>query len=67
MADTIDQAQQTQSQELQASLDRIQTENSRQGPSLLFCEDCGEEIPEARRKAVPGCRLCVSCQKKETG
>ena len=67
MADTIDQAQQAQSQELQASLNRIQAENCRQGPSLLICESCGEEIPEARRKAVPGCRLCVSCQEKETG
>jgi len=32
------------------------------GPSLKRCADCGEPIPEARRKAVPGVRLCVSCQ-----
>ena len=23
---------------------------------------CGEEIPEARRRAVPGVRLCLCCQ-----
>ena len=32
------------------------------GESLKHCEECGEDIPEARRKAVPGVRLCVTCQ-----
>ncbi len=32
------------------------------GESLRECEDCGEEIPEARRRAVPGVRRCVRCQ-----
>ncbi len=32
------------------------------GPGLTHCEQCDVEIPEARRKAVPGVRLCVSCQ-----
>jgi phage/conjugal plasmid C-4 type zinc finger TraR family protein len=32
------------------------------GPSLSHCEECGEEIPEARRVAVPGVRLCLECQ-----
>lgn len=27
-----------------------------------FCEDCGELIPEARRKAQRGCRRCIDCQ-----
>ncbi len=31
-------------------------------PSLEECEACGEEIPEARRLAIPGCRLCVHCK-----
>jgi phage/conjugal plasmid C-4 type zinc finger TraR family protein len=35
-----------------------------QGPSLKRCEECEAEIPEARRKAVPGVRLCVSCQEE---
>jgi phage/conjugal plasmid C-4 type zinc finger TraR family protein len=33
-----------------------------QGPSLTHCAECANEIPEARRKASPGVRLCVSCQ-----
>ena len=32
------------------------------GESLNHCEDCGCEIPAARRKAVPGVRLCIACQ-----
>ncbi|MEA2119624.1 DksA/TraR family C4-type zinc finger protein [Halovibrio sp. HP20-50] len=32
------------------------------GESLETCEECGEPIPEARRKAIPGVRLCVDCQ-----
>ena len=32
------------------------------GDGLTYCEACDIEIPQARRKAVPGVRLCVSCQ-----
>jgi phage/conjugal plasmid C-4 type zinc finger TraR family protein len=32
------------------------------GESLTHCKECGEIIPEPRRKAVPGVFLCVSCQ-----
>jgi len=36
-----------------------------QGESLQFCEECGDPIPEARRKAVPGVRLCIQCQQEK--
>jgi len=36
-----------------------------QGESLIYCEECGEEIPRARREALPGVRLCVPCQSEE--
>jgi len=32
------------------------------GQSLANCEECEKVIPPARREAVPGVRLCVSCQ-----
>ncbi len=35
------------------------------GPSLSHCENCDAEIPEARREAIPGVRLCVQCQSEE--
>lgn len=34
----------------------------RKGPGLTRCEECDAPIPPARRKAVPGVRLCVACQ-----
>jgi len=33
-----------------------------EGESLTYCQVCEEPIPEARRKALPGVRLCVCCQ-----
>ena len=35
------------------------------GNSLKRCEECAEKIPEARRKAIPGVRMCVPCQEKQ--
>jgi phage/conjugal plasmid C-4 type zinc finger TraR family protein len=32
------------------------------GESLRSCEECDAAIPEARREAVPGVRLCITCQ-----
>ena len=32
------------------------------GESAKWCDVCGEDIPEARRVAVPGVRTCVACQ-----
>jgi len=32
------------------------------GPSLESCAECGARIPEARREAIPGVRLCLACQ-----
>ena len=33
-----------------------------QGPGLERCEQCDAAIPQARRDAVPGVRLCITCQ-----
>ena len=32
------------------------------GESATHCEECGVAVPDARRKAIPGVRLCVGCQ-----
>jgi len=32
------------------------------GESETHCAECGEQIPEGRRRAVPGVRTCVECQ-----
>lgn len=35
------------------------------GPGLSHCEECEAAIPQARRDAMPGVRLCVSCQEAQ--
>jgi phage/conjugal plasmid C-4 type zinc finger TraR family protein len=44
--------------------DAIERAKSRlpNGPGLTHCEECDNEIPPARRAAIPGVRLCLSCQ-----
>ncbi|TWC41296.1 TraR/DksA family transcriptional regulator [Pseudomonas sp. SJZ079] len=32
------------------------------GESLTHCEECDAPIPQARREAIKGVRLCVACQ-----
>lgn len=32
------------------------------GESRRRCAECDAEIPEARRRAIPGVRLCIACQ-----
>lgn len=40
--------------------------NLPKGESAEFCQDddCGEEIPEGRRTALPGVQFCVHCAPK---
>jgi len=47
--------------------DAIKRARSRlgRGPSLAACEECDAPIPQARRAAVPGVRLCVECQQAQ--
>ncbi|MEO0574151.1 MAG: DksA/TraR family C4-type zinc finger protein [Pseudomonadota bacterium] len=37
-------------------------DNIPKGQSLTHCQECDVAIPEARRAAVPGVRLCIACQ-----
>ena len=32
------------------------------GESATHCVECDDEIPEARRRSIPGVRTCVTCQ-----
>ena len=45
--------------------DEIARLKSRRGPSgesRTHCAECEEPIPEARRQAIPGVKLCIDCQ-----
>jgi len=46
---------------VEEALERVRR-GTPKGDGLEFCEACERGIPEARRKAVPGVRLCVACQ-----
>lgn len=43
-------------------LDRMRAKRGPVGESLRECAECGEEIPEKRRLALPGVKLCIDCQ-----
>jgi phage/conjugal plasmid C-4 type zinc finger TraR family protein len=43
-------------------LKRLQARRAPEGESLSECAECGEPIPEARRAAIPGVKLCIDCQ-----
>ncbi len=47
------------------AVDRARSALPKGQASQRFCEECGEPIPQARREAIPGVRLCVNCQQKE--
>ena len=54
------------SEQIEASigdeLARMKARRAPQGESRTHCADCDEPIPEPRRKAVPGVKLCIECQ-----
>jgi phage/conjugal plasmid C-4 type zinc finger TraR family protein len=45
-------------------LDRIRARRAPAGAGRAECAECGEPIPEPRRRAVPGVTLCVDCQRE---
>lgn len=53
------------SEQIEASISdelaRMKARKQPTGESLTHCAECEEEIPEARRKAIPGVKLCIDC------
>ena len=45
-------------------LARMQAQRGPQGDSLTHCADCEDPIPEARRAAIPGVKLCIECMQE---
>ena len=46
---------------LQDELARMRGRSAPSGESLTHCAECEEPIPEARRAALPGVKLCLDC------
>jgi len=62
MPDWIDEAQEWQAKLLEAQIAQA-TVSSRQ-PAAFICEDCGENIPQARRRLAIGAQRCIHCQER---
>lgn len=53
------------SEQIEASigdeLARMKARRGPQGESFTHCAECEEPIPDARRQALPGVKLCIDC------
>ena len=53
------------SEQIEASINdevaRLKARKTPIGESLTHCAECEEPIPEARRAALPGVKLCIEC------
>ena len=47
---------------IEDELKRMQARRAPTGDSLTHCAECEEPIPEKRRTAIPGVKLCIDCQ-----
>ena len=45
-------------------LARLKSAKQPVGESFTHCAECDEEIPEQRRLARPGVKLCIDCQEE---
>ncbi|QFT93732.1 hypothetical protein FIU86_12845 [Roseovarius sp. THAF9] len=59
------------SEQIEASIEdelaRMKAAKRPVGESLTHCAECEEEIPQARREALPGVKLCIDCQQERDG
>ncbi len=53
------------SEQIEASINdelaRLKARKTPVGESLSHCAECEEPIPQARRAALPGVKLCIDC------
>lgn len=52
---------------IEDELVRMRARRVPEGESLTHCAECDEPIPEARRTALPGVKLCIECQSERDG
>ena len=52
---------------IEDELSRLKSRARPSGESLTHCAECDEPIPEKRRVALPGVKLCIDCQAERDG
>lgn len=72
MVDIFDQASDYEARDREAAISAARNRlASGPGPEWIdgkpCCRECGEVIPEARVKALPGCGLCRECAEEMEG
>ena len=60
MADITDNASTLEDLQRDAALSMHRLNHS--AVSATHCEECGDKLLDERRKAYPGCTMCVECQ-----
>lgn len=59
------------SEQIEASIEdellRLKSRPTPQGESRSHCAECEEPIPEPRREAIPGVKLCIDCASERQG
>jgi phage/conjugal plasmid C-4 type zinc finger TraR family protein len=61
VAGQFDIAQELDARYLRQALEVQRRKTMQREATCTVCIDCGEDIPEARRKAQPGCERCIDC------
>lgn len=61
--DVCDIGSEIEQMQREQALARTRAGQTPAGESAQWCKEpgCGARIPEARRRAVPGVRLCIDC------
>ncbi|EAA9074268.1 TraR/DksA family transcriptional regulator [Salmonella enterica subsp. enterica] len=59
--DTLDAASELTQQRIEMAVAAHRLNHS--AVSATHCEECQIDIPELRRKLIPGTRLCIDCAK----
>lgn len=67
MADEADLAEERMRGETEMRVKALRGRLGRPDEGRATCIDCGLEIPQARRLALPSCQRCVDCQDQVEG
>lgn len=59
--DLIDKANKLVEEQRDEAIKKVRSKIANEA-SRTHCFLCGEEIPDARRQAVIGCKTCIDCQ-----
>lgn len=62
MVDKLDRIQEQEDLLNQLHIQAARGRGGTAGEGLTHCAACGNDIPQGRREAVPGVRVCVACQ-----